>query len=280
MFFVDSLFGPDGSLWSLLWHAVGVTGALIFFGRFYVQWIVSERAGRSVMPVVFWYISGVGSVGLLLYGVFFLHSPVAALSYGFNSVVYARNLVHIWNEKGTLTRRGAMLFQGAVGLFLLASVVMVAWTWLHEYHEVRHETHEVIVRTWFWIGVGVVGQSLFAARFAVQWVVTEVKKRSVIPPSFWYLSIAASLLLMSSYLQRLEWINVLGMVATLPVYVRNVMLIRSGRAAADEYDRKTGTDSLFKLPKSESVPVFRLAGVTMITILHPPENRRRQESQR
>ena len=232
--FVNSLLGTDESLWSLLWHVVGAAGAVSFFGRFYVQWIVSERAGRSVMPVIFWYMSGVGSVALLLYGVIYLNSPVAALSYGFNSIVYARNLVHIWNEKGTLTRRASLLFQGAVGVFLLVSVVMVAWTWLHEYHEVRNETREVIVRTWFWIGVGVIGQSLFAARFAVQWVVTEVKKRSVIPRSFWYLSIAASLLLMSSYVQRQEWINVAGMMATLPVYVRNVMLIRAGRAPSGE----------------------------------------------
>ena len=228
------MLGPDTSLWTFLWHALGVSGAVVFFGRFYVQWFVSERAGQSVMPVVFWYMSGVGSVALLLYGVCYLHSPVAALSYGFNSVVYARNLVHIWNEKGTMTRRALLLFQSCVGVFLLVSVMMVAWTWLHQYHEVRHETREVIVRTWFWIGVGAVGQSLFAARFAVQWVVTEIRKRSVIPPSFWYLSIAASLLLMSSYAQRQEWINVLGMVATLPVYVRNVMLIRAGRATTDE----------------------------------------------
>ncbi len=231
---VDSIFGAGTSLSTVLWQILGISGAVIFFGRFYIQWLVSERAGKSVVPVVFWYMSGAGSVALLLYGVFYLNSPVAALSYGFNSVVYARNLVHIWNEKGTLTRRAALLFQGGVGLFLLVSVAMVAGTWLNEYHHTHHESHEVIVRTWFWIGIGAIGQSLFAARFAVQWVVTEIKKRSVIPPSFWYLSIAASLLLMSSYLQRSEWINVLGMVATLPVYVRNVMLIRAGKAAAGE----------------------------------------------
>jgi len=231
---VNSILGTDGSLWALLWHVVGVSGAVIFFGRFYIQWFVSERAGRSVVPAVFWYMSGIGSVELLLYGVVYLHSPVAALSYGFNSVVYARNLVHIWNEKGTLSRRALLLFQGGVGVFLLTALLMVVWTWVDEYQHTHNETREQIVRTWLWIGVGAVGQSLFAARFAVQWVVTEIKKRSVIPPSFWYLSVAASLLLMSSYLQRREWINVMGMVATLPVYVRNIMLIRAGRGSAEE----------------------------------------------
>ena len=36
-----------------IWHAVGLVGSVIFYGRFYVQWIASERAGRSVMPLVF-----------------------------------------------------------------------------------------------------------------------------------------------------------------------------------------------------------------------------------
>ena len=231
---MGSPFGADISVWTLLWQVLGVSGAAVFYGRFYIQWIVSERAGKSVVPVVFWYMSGAGSVALLLYGVFYQHSPVAALSHCFNSVVYSRNLVHIWNEKGALTRRASLVFQGAVALFVLAGLVMVVYTWLYEYHQVRHETRAVVVRTWVWIGVGVVGQALFAARFAVQWLVSEMKKRSVIPTSFWYLSITASLLLMSSHLQRQEWLYALGLVATLPVYVRNIMLIRAGKAAADE----------------------------------------------
>ncbi len=231
---MDSFVGWDGTLWTLLWQILGVSGAAVFYGRFYIQWIVSERAGRSVVPVAFWYMSGAGSVALLFYGVFYKHSPVAALSHCFNSVIYARNLVHIWNEKGALTRRAALLFQGGVGLFVLAGLAMVACTWLYEYHQTHQETRAVIVRTWLWIGVGVVGQALFAARFAVQWLVTEVRRRSVIPPAFWYLSIVASLLLMSSHVQRREWLYALGLVVTLPVYVRNIMLIRAGQETAEE----------------------------------------------
>ncbi len=234
VFSVSSVFASDGSLPAYFWQVLGVSGAAVFYGRFYIQWIVSERAGKSVVPVVFWYMSGAGSVALLFYGVFCQHSPVAALSHCFNSVVYARNLVLVWNEKGALTRRASLLFQGGVGLFVLAGVAMVAWTWLNEYHQTHHETRAVIMRTWFWIGVGVAGQGLFAARFAVQWLVTEIKKRSVIPPAFWYLSIVASLLLMSSHLQRREWLYAAGLVVTLPVYVRNIMLIRAGRETADE----------------------------------------------
>ncbi len=208
-----------------------MTGAVIFYGRFYVQWIASERRGRSVMPVVFWYMSGAGSVVLLLYGVFYQHSPVGALSHCFNSVIYARNLVHIWRERGVLTRRLSLLFHGSVALFILAGVAMVAATWLHEYHQTRGGAPGEAARAWLWIGVGVAGQALFAGRFILQWAATEMKKRSVVPPAFWYLSVAASLLLMASHLQRMEWVYAAGLAGTLVVYVRNIHLIRAGRGA-------------------------------------------------
>ena len=43
-----------------LWLTVGLVGQLMFTGRFIVQWIASERVGRSVVPLAFWYFSIVG----------------------------------------------------------------------------------------------------------------------------------------------------------------------------------------------------------------------------
>ena len=40
-----------------LWKIVGIVGQVVFGMRFIVQWLVSERAGRSVIPVAFWYLS-------------------------------------------------------------------------------------------------------------------------------------------------------------------------------------------------------------------------------
>ena len=47
---------------SIYWLIFGLLGQLAFFSRFLVQWIVSERAGRSIMPVTFWYLSLAGSI--------------------------------------------------------------------------------------------------------------------------------------------------------------------------------------------------------------------------
>ena len=76
------------------WLAFGLLGQTAFFSRFLVQWIASERAGRSYVPMAFWYLSLLGSVILLIYAIH-RAEPVFLLGYLPNSVVYIRNLVLI-----------------------------------------------------------------------------------------------------------------------------------------------------------------------------------------
>lgn len=218
----------------VFWHAFGTVGALIFFGRFYVQWIASERAGRSIMPVLFWYMSSIGSVLLMIFAVVSL-SPVGALSQSFNLVIYSRNLVHIWRERGTLTplrRRAAHVTSLAVAV---VASVLLAYVWRTEYEHVSQAPEHVSRAVWFWLAVGVAGQALFAARFLIQWIATEKAKQSVVPPAFWYLSLLASLLQAASFIQRREWVFAAGLAATILIYLRNIWFIRrenNGRTEA------------------------------------------------
>ena len=76
--------------WALVWF--GLFGQLVFLARFLVQWVVSERRGRSVIPVAFWYLSLVGSAILLAYGVL-REDPVIILGQSVGAVVYVRNLM-------------------------------------------------------------------------------------------------------------------------------------------------------------------------------------------
>ncbi|HDP34999.1 MAG TPA: hypothetical protein ENN29_07820 [Candidatus Hydrogenedentes bacterium] len=208
----------------ILIQILGVAGAVLFYGRFYIQWIVSERQGRSVVPVAFWYMSGFGSVSLLLYGVF-SGSPLGALSHCFNTIIYARNLVHIWRGRGKLSPAGSRWFHGGIALLVLAGVALVAFTWLREYQNTQHAALSDQARNWFWIVVGVFGQGLFALRFLIQWIITELRRKSVIPAIFWYISVAASLLMMISHTQRHEWLYAAGLFLTLFVYARNIYLV-------------------------------------------------------
>ena len=80
------------------WIAFGLLGNAAFFSRFLVQWIASERAGRSLVPVTFWYLSIVGSLILLIYAIH-RGDPIFVLAYLPNAFVYTRNLVLVRREQ-------------------------------------------------------------------------------------------------------------------------------------------------------------------------------------
>ncbi len=208
------------------WYAVGITAACLFYGRFYLQWIASERRGRSVVPTAFWYLSAPGSFLLLCYAAFYKGSPIGALSHSFNTVIYARNLVHIWREKGVLSRRRYWLAHLGAGATVTFALTLLCLTWLGLWREAQAARDDV--RLWTWIAVGVAGQGLFACRFLLQWAVTEARGKSVVPGAFWYISLVAAVLLMSSHLNRPEpeWVFVCGLASTLPIYLRNIWMLR------------------------------------------------------
>jgi lipid-A-disaccharide synthase-like uncharacterized protein len=81
-----------------LWLVFGLLGNVLFSARFLVQWIASERAGRSYVPVSFWHLSIVGSVVLLVYAVH-RRDPVFTLAFLPNCVVYVRNLILIRRDR-------------------------------------------------------------------------------------------------------------------------------------------------------------------------------------
>jgi lipid-A-disaccharide synthase-like uncharacterized protein len=81
-----------------------------------------------------------------------------------------------------------------------------------------------------WVGVGLVGQAIFSARFIVQWIVSERRKRSVIPISFWFLSMAGSLVLLAYAVHRRDPVFILGQAGGMVVYSRNLWLILRGQS--------------------------------------------------
>lgn len=77
-----------------------------------------------------------------------------------------------------------------------------------------------------WIGVGLLGQALFGARFLVQWIYSEIRGKSRVPRAFWYLSIAGGVLVLAYAIHRDEWPFIVGEVVTLLIFMRNVQLLR------------------------------------------------------
>lgn len=88
------------SLTEFWWVAFGLLGQLMFTGRFLVQWIASERAKKSVVPVIFWYFSMGGGLILLAYAIY-RRDPVFVLGQSLGVFIYARNLWLIRRERQT-----------------------------------------------------------------------------------------------------------------------------------------------------------------------------------
>ncbi len=81
-----------------IWLAVGLTGQALFASRFLIQWIHSERVGRSEIPLIFWFLSIGGGATLLAYAIYKM-DPVFIVGQGGGLFVYARNLHLIYRAK-------------------------------------------------------------------------------------------------------------------------------------------------------------------------------------
>ena len=84
------------------WVMVGFVAQALFSARFLVQWIASERAGRSIIPTAFWLFSIGGGALLFAYSLY-RKDPVFIAGQGLGLFVYLRNLYFVLREKNQAT---------------------------------------------------------------------------------------------------------------------------------------------------------------------------------
>ena len=85
------------TLYELIFLIIGFLGQGLFASGFIVQWIYSEKEGKSTIPVVFWYLSIMGGIGLLIYAIS-RKDPVIILGQSFGIFIYLRNLILIYRN--------------------------------------------------------------------------------------------------------------------------------------------------------------------------------------
>jgi len=84
---------------------------------------------------------------------------------------------------------------------------------------------EQIVGDPVWATVALVGQVVFGGRFILQWIVSEYKKRSHVPTSFWFISLVGSFILLSYSIHIKNPVFILGFSLNTLIYIRNLHLI-------------------------------------------------------
>lgn len=81
----------------LVWVLLGFFGQVLFTGRMIVQWFVSQKHKKSVVPPIFWWMSLLGSTMLLIYFLWRM-DPIGVLGQAFGWFVYVHNLWLIHRE--------------------------------------------------------------------------------------------------------------------------------------------------------------------------------------
>jgi lipid-A-disaccharide synthase-like uncharacterized protein len=78
-----------------IWLGIGFFGQGLFFMRWVVQWISSEKKKKSEIPILFWYFSLIGGLITLIYAIYRV-DPVFILAQSFGLIVYLRNIFFIY----------------------------------------------------------------------------------------------------------------------------------------------------------------------------------------
>ena len=89
------------TFYEIIFLVIGFLGQGVFASRFVIQWIYSEKKGESSIPIVFWYLSIFGGLGLLIYAIS-RKDPVIIIGQLFGIFIYLRNLFLIYKKKKNL----------------------------------------------------------------------------------------------------------------------------------------------------------------------------------
>lgn len=203
----------------------GFAGQVLFFMRFILQWLFTERYKKSAVPISFWYFSIVGSFMLLTYSVL-IKDPIFILGQSTGAIIYLRNISLIYKERGTRSRD----FGFKMVLMLLVYFAFVGAA-AYFYPEVPRK--DEVTYTGFVFGIGLVAQSMFFLRFLVQWLYSEKHKKSVFPVVFWYFSMAGSFLLLIYSVMVHDAVFIAGQSVGLLIYFRNLYFIHLEKKTSD-----------------------------------------------
>lgn len=185
---------------------LGFFGQAMFGARTVAQWVIAEREGRIVSPVIFWVFSVIGSSVFLLYGIF-RQDAVIMVGQSIAFYIYLRNLYlkKVWRAIPIYVRI-PMLFIPPV-LLLFSSPVKLSFSF----------SDSLLI-------VGMIGQLLLNFRYFYQWYFSERAHESILPLGFWVISAAASVMVVTYSIYRDDIVLLVAQSLGLIAYGRNIYL--------------------------------------------------------
>ncbi|PLX68329.1 MAG: hypothetical protein C0602_09100 [Denitrovibrio sp.] len=203
----------------------GFAGQFLFFMRFIIQWLYTEKHKKSAVPITFWYFSIVGSFMLLTYSVL-IKDPIFILGQSTGAIIYLRNISLIYKEKGIRSHNFG--FKMVIMLIVYFAFVAVAAYFYPEVPRKAKVSYSGVI-----FAIGLLAQCMFFLRFLVQWLTSERAKKSTFPVLFWYFSMAGSILLLVYSVMVNDAVFIAGQSVGILIYFRNLYFIRLEKQASD-----------------------------------------------
>jgi lipid-A-disaccharide synthase-like uncharacterized protein len=188
---------------------LGFLGQSMFGARTISQWIIAERKGRVVSPVIFWIFSVIGCSIFLFYGVL-RHDPVIMIGQTIAFYIYVRNLQlkRVWEKVPSVARV----------MMLLIPPALLVYARAFESFGLNFNYADLFML------MGMLGQLLLNFRYFYQWYVSERAHESLLPLGFWIISAVASIMVVVYSLYRDDIVLLVAQSAGLIAYARNVYL--------------------------------------------------------
>ncbi len=200
---------------SFLIDCLGYLAQALFSARFFVQWIMSERAKKVLSPTIFWQISMVASCVFCVYG---------WLRNDFSIIVgqLVTYYIYIWNLNAHNSWK--KLWLPLQWIIISVPVAGVVWLLSNWDAASAHLFAQSDLPAWL-IAMGTTGQLVFTLRFVYQWWYSRRKGESVLPLGFWLISLSGSAIIITYALLRGNMLPlILGHLTGIFTYSRNVMI--------------------------------------------------------
>ncbi len=217
--------------WRELLYPLGFISSLAFSFRFILQWIQSEKEGKSVVTVSFWKISLIGNIVLMLHAFIQIQFHVSLVQ-ACNALISWRNL-NLMNK--TKKPRSlvfviiamVMTMSGVVAFFAIQSAFLgsESSSWF------RSPFSEDIIHP-LWHVLGALGLLLFNSRFWIQWWDAEKSQESRLGSMFWWTSLLGGCLTLTYFIRLGDPVNMIGPGFGMIPYIRNLMLIYQNQRKA------------------------------------------------
>ncbi|HIT98158.1 MAG TPA: lipid-A-disaccharide synthase N-terminal domain-containing protein [Candidatus Merdimorpha stercoravium] len=195
---------------------IGIAAQILFSGRLLVQWIASERAKKVLSPTLFWQMSMAASFMLCVYG--WLRNDFAIIAGQLISYY-----IYIWNLRAKKAWDTMPAVLRAVVSYL--PVVAVCWFAVDWRETAEHLFRQENIPGWL-IVFGTVGQFTFTLRFIYQWRYSARAGESLLPTTFWLISLLGSGMIIAYAIIRRDPVLILGQSTGFVVYLRNIMISR------------------------------------------------------